>query len=234
MRHPWFVKRKAQSPGDAERVERAGSEETKGQNRGARDIGDVYRQVMVRDDDRGGSQKRTLEDPMPKDDSGKSPRTRGVQVVDPGKWQKDERRVMGELERVRRLEDMSVVGRRLGARVDMSEIYSVPRVAAKAGELGLRQGFSLDLSCPTPSGHRWNFLRRGCRRRALELGRELKPYMLILSPECRLRSMLQHCSANTPEKTSSARILEEEGRDPLEVLCNVCERTDERWRELRA
>ena len=80
----------------------------------------------------------------------------------------------------------------------MSEVYNVPRVAEIARELGMTQGFFLDLSRPTESGYVWNFWKRECRERALRPVRALKPFMLIGSPECRIWCPLQHLGANTP------------------------------------
>ena len=66
-----------------------------------------------------------------------------------------------------KLRDMEVVRRAMRCRNDLSEVYSVPRVAQMASELGMTQGFSLDFSRPTESGYVWNVWKRACRERAL-------------------------------------------------------------------
>ena len=152
---------------------------------------------MVREDDRGDGQKRPLEPSGRDDKGGKSPRRGTVGTV--LGWEKDARRLGERTAREQRLEDMKVVREKLGCLNDMSEIYSPPRVAEMARKLGMAQGFSLDLTCPTAGGYRWDFWRRDCRRRALELVRAMKPYMLMLSPECRIWSQLQNCCATTVE-----------------------------------
>ena len=81
-----------------------------------------------------------------------------MQAVDVG-----ERRMAEMFRQDEGLRDMMVVREKLGCRNDLSEVYSVPRVAEVAAELGLKHGFSLDLSRPTPSGYVWNFWRRECR-----------------------------------------------------------------------
>ena len=67
----------------------------------------------------------------------------------------------------------------------IAEIFSVPRVAAMAAELGLRAGSSMDLKTG------WDFSRadhrRACRKQ-LELE---KPCLVVGSPECRMFSALQ-------------------------------------------
>ena len=55
-----------------------------------------------------------------------------------------------------RTRDMQVVRRRLKCCNDLSELYSVPRVAPIAAQLGMEQGFSLDLTTPTATGYVWD------------------------------------------------------------------------------
>ena len=108
---------------------------------------------------------------------------------------------MSKLEHERRLQDMAVIRQKLGCKADLAEVYSPPRVTEVAKELGMRQGFALDLTVPTPSGYVWDFAKRNCRRRALESIRSVKPFMVIGSPECTAYSRLQELfNMNTQEK----------------------------------
>ena len=57
----------------------------------------------------------------------------------------------------RLLELNSVVRQTCAMGVDVSGIYSPPRVAALAKRYGLREGFSLDLTIQDESGNPWDF-----------------------------------------------------------------------------
>lgn len=63
--------------------------------------------------------------------------------------------------------------------VDLMEIYSPPRVTARARRFGLKHGGALDLATG------WDFTLASHRDAALRLVRELKPALIILSPPCR-------------------------------------------------
>ena len=43
----------------------------------------------------------------------------------------------------------------------ISEVYSPPRVTTMAESMGLRGGFSLDLTAPGPDGRAWDFTKPG-------------------------------------------------------------------------
>ena len=78
---------------------------------------------------------------------------------------------------------------RQAARKLISEIYSPPRITkeiVRGGWKHVAPGFALDLTVNDPYDNRpWDFSRADKRRRALELLREQKPYLLIGSPECK-------------------------------------------------
>ena len=73
----------------------------------------------------------------------------------------------------------------------MAEVYSPPRIVTVAEAAGLRGGFSLDLTTPY-MGERWDFTKKSCREKAMELVRQDKPYLLIGSPPCTKFSILQN------------------------------------------
>ena len=80
--------------------------------------------------------------------------------------------------------DMAVVRARLGCKLDVSEFYSPPRVVKMARNLGMKGGVSLDLTVPASDGFIWDFSRKHCRDKAMEMINDEKPLFLMLSPEC--------------------------------------------------
>lgn len=72
--------------------------------------------------------------------------------------------------------------------VDVMEIYSQPRVSARASRHGLKPGGSLDLSTG------WDLSRPDHQAKALKLIRELRPALVILSPPCTAFSAMRRLS----------------------------------------
>ena len=68
------------------------------------------------------------------------------------------------------------------------EIYSPPRVTAKAKEFGFESGGALDLSTG------WDLSRKDHQLKALQLIRDLRPALVILSPPCTAFSRLRGLS----------------------------------------
>ena len=65
------------------------------------------------------------------------------------------------------------------------EIYSPPRIVNHAENHGLSAGWSLDLSTVDPfDGLPWDFTSAAKRRRAEQLVRDTKPYLLAGGPPC--------------------------------------------------
>ena len=94
-------------------------------------------------------------------------------------------------------EDMAVVRNKFDCKFDIAEVYSPPRVVTVAEAAGLRGGFSLDLTVPY-QGEYWDFTKKTCRDRALDLLRKDRPYLLIGSPPCTAWSNLQNLNACRP------------------------------------
>ena len=115
----------------------------------------------------------------------------GVGILD------GESKVIAAMSQGRLRDDMSVVRRKLGIGVDVAEVYSPPRIVTVAEAAGLRGGFSLDLTVPY-EGERWDFAKKSCRDKALDLVRRDKPYLLIGSPPCTAWSNLQNLNACRP------------------------------------
>ena len=72
--------------------------------------------------------------------------------------------------------------------VDVMEVYSPPRVTARAKRFQLTHGGALDLATG------WNFNLASHQRQALELISTLKPALIILSPPCTVFSTLRRLS----------------------------------------
>ena len=68
---------------------------------------------------------------------------------------------------------------------DVTEIFSPPRIAEAAKDLGLLPGASMDIRTG------WDFSKPADRRRAVEYIKEQKPYVVMGSPPCKLFSILQ-------------------------------------------
>ena len=93
---------------------------------------------------------------------------------------------------------MVVVREKVGCKHDVSEFYSPPRVVKMAKTLGMRGGVSLDLTVPASDGYVWDFSRKHCRDKALEIVEDQKPLFLMLSPECTPYSNIQNLNMRTP------------------------------------
>jgi hypothetical protein len=74
----------------------------------------------------------------------------------------------------------------------VSEVFSPPRVAEMAREMGLGGGWSLDITTSDENGKPWDFSKPEMRRKAKKLVEETKPTLLIGSPMCREWSILQN------------------------------------------
>ena len=68
--------------------------------------------------------------------------------------------------------------------MDVAEIYSPPRIAVKAKEMGLKGGWSLDLTNTDVDGKRWDFSKPEMRKRAIDKINKDKPLVIIGSPAC--------------------------------------------------
>ena len=69
--------------------------------------------------------------------------------------------------------------------IDITEVFSPPRVVLQGERLGLRAGSSMDLLTG------WNFELKADRDRAIQKIEEEEPMLLIGSPPCTHFSMLQ-------------------------------------------
>ena len=69
----------------------------------------------------------------------------------------EEKMAMDALDSESRLEHMQVIRDKLGCKVDVTEVYSPPRIRSMAKDMGLRPGLSLDFTSVRADGKRWVF-----------------------------------------------------------------------------
>ena len=67
---------------------------------------------------------------------------------------------------------------------DIGEVYSPPRIAARANRHGLRPGFSKDLTTTDLDGEPWGFNLPRAKYKAIDEFNEPQPEILIMSPMC--------------------------------------------------
>ena len=66
-----------------------------------------------------------------------------------------------------------------------------------ARELVMKGGVCLDLGVPASDGYVWDFSRKNCRDRALQIVNEKRPLFLMMSPECTPYSNIQNFNMRT-------------------------------------
>ena len=88
--------------------------------------------------------------------------------------------------------------------------------------MGMRGGFSFDLTVPDPDGPIWDFRKHECRQKAFAKIRESRPYMIIGSLERTHFSSIQNLYMRTPEGKEKVERAREEGTNHLEFCCKIC------------
>ena len=83
-----------------------------------------------------------------------------------------------------------MMARMIVAAIDVAEVYSPPRVAQVAREMGFRGGWSLDLTTSESGGRQWDFNQLEMRNRAARLILKDRPLLLIGSPMCTVYSCM--------------------------------------------
>ena len=106
--------------------------------------------------------------------------------------------------------------------MDVSEIFSPPRVLPHASALGLRSGWSMDIAEVDPwSGEKWDLADRKNQARVIKLITQYKPEVLVLSPPCTMFSSLQYLN-----KQKGSEEWVKKYNDAVELLrfsCLLCE-----------
>ena len=70
----------------------------------------------------------------------------------------------------------------VAAGIDVAEIHSPPRITVKAKEMGLRAGWSLDITTRDSDGRLLCFSRKEMRKRAVEHIHRTKPLVIVGNP----------------------------------------------------
>ena len=80
--------------------------------------------------------------------------------------------------------------------VDITEVYSPPRVVQFADKHGLTPGHSIDIKCCDEQGNPWDLNEHKQRNKFIQLVRQTKPILVIGSPKCTKFLQLQNFNEN--------------------------------------
>ena len=105
--------------------------------------------------------------------------------------------------------------------IDVSEVYSQPRMTKMAESLGLKKGFALDLLTNDEAGVPWDLSRPEVQQKALTLLEETKPWLLVVSPPCTVFSPLQRWNFTKMEEHEVEKRLKE-GMSHLAFAVLMC------------
>ena len=106
------------------------------------------------------------------------------------------------------------------ANIEVAEVYSPPRVVTMAKTMGLKAGWSLDLTTKEVDGRQWNFNEVEMRNRAIRKVLEDQPMFLIGSPMCTAFSVMNRINyAKMAPEEVKARV--EYGRTHLEFCAKL-------------
>ena len=84
--------------------------------------------------------------------------------------------------------------------VVVAEVYSPPRMCEMAEKLGMKGGFSLDLTTKNETRQAWDFSQQHFRAKALKLLDEEKPMLLVVCPPCTMFSTMQNVNIAKMDK----------------------------------
>ena len=87
--------------------------------------------------------------------------------------------------------DQSMVQLMVNA-MDVAELYSPPRIAEMTSNIGLRVGWSMDITTQDSDGRPWDFNIPEMRNRAARRVLTDRPLLLIGSPMCTIHSMMNN------------------------------------------
>ena len=92
-------------------------------------------------------------------------------------------------------------GRRQRGCYDVVEVFSPPRICARARERGLRGGWSLDWMTTDPiTGMKWDLRLPRIQQKVMDMLRRDRPDMVIACPPCTLFSQLQTLTGDPKER----------------------------------
>ena len=98
--------------------------------------------------------------------------------------------------------------------MDVAEFYSPPRMTEMAKKMGLRAGWSMDITTNDVDGKAWDFNNKEMRNRAARRLLTYKPLLLVGSPMCTIRStmhVINHARMDPEVVRSSKRDLRTHG-----------------------
>ena len=95
-----------------------------------------------------------------------------------------EKKIAREKHNVKEAQLNNVMKDMLLEQMDVAEVYSPPRAAKMAETMGLRAGWSLDLTTCDEAGRPWDFNNVSMRNAAVRKVIRDKPRLLIGSPMC--------------------------------------------------
>jgi hypothetical protein len=109
----------------------------------------------------------------------------------------------------------------MGEQVEITEMYSPPRITEEAKKWGIKTGEAMDLTTG------WDFRRQGDRERAWQHIRRCKPQLIVGSPMCTMFSVMQNFTKWTEEKTRRWC----EAKEHLEFMIKIYEEQERegRW-----
>ena len=85
-------------------------------------------------------------------------------------------------------------------------------------------GVSLDLTVPASDWYIWDFNRKNCRDRAMEIVNDQKSPFLMFSPECTPYSNIQNLNMRTPEGKSKVEAARRRGDVHLRFCVMLAQR----------
>ena len=80
-----------------------------------------------------------------------------------------------------------------------------------ARELGMKGGVSLDFTVPASDGYVWDFSRKRCRDRALQIVNEKRPLFLMMSPERTPYSNIHNLNMRRPAGKAKVELARRRG-----------------------
>ena len=120
-----------------------------------------------------------------------------------------------------RQRDMEAVRGKACADRDITGVLSPRRVIDVSKKMGMRVGYSLDLTAPGPGGKVWDFGRAGDRLKLWRLTKRDRSYVIIGSPPCTVWSLLQNLSRGKPGGEERLREMRRAPEEHLKFSCEL-------------
>ena len=93
------------------------------------------------------------------------------------------------------------LAKKLSGNNDVTEIFSPPRICARARERGIRGGWSLDWMTADPiTGQKWDLRKQHVQNKVMMMLHRDKPGLVVACPPCTLFSTLQNMNGAASEE----------------------------------